>query len=112
MQLSPSVMSLTFIVCVIIHNTRLSKFTSVTHVLIADRYLQYTLRHRVFTSLHFITVHSSPSAKEVFAHLPFLTFRSSIPSHRPNMLVLDEPTNHLDLETVEALGKALLAFQV
>ena len=43
----------------------------------------------------------------------FFPCLSSLPSaHRPNMLVLDEPTNHLDLETVEALGKALLAFQV
>ncbi|KAK3725324.1 hypothetical protein QZH41_012014, partial [Actinostola sp. cb2023] len=30
---------------------------------------------------------------------------------RPNLLVLDEPTNHLDMETIEALGKALKAFQ-
>lgn len=44
--------------------------------------------------------------------LQFLPLPSSPPAHRPNMLVLDEPTNHLDLETVEALGKALLAFQV
>ena len=31
---------------------------------------------------------------------------------RPNFLILDEPTNHLDMETIEALGKALLKFQV
>jgi len=30
---------------------------------------------------------------------------------RPNVLVLDEPTNHLDLESIEALVKALLAFE-
>merc|ERR1719436_1878099 len=30
---------------------------------------------------------------------------------RPNLLVLDEPTNHLDIETVEALGQALLKFK-
>ncbi|XP_046850189.1 ATP-binding cassette sub-family F member 3-like isoform X2 [Xenia sp. Carnegie-2017] len=30
---------------------------------------------------------------------------------RPNFLILDEPTNHLDMETIEALGKALLKFQ-
>ena len=29
---------------------------------------------------------------------------------RPNVLVLDEPTNHLDLESIEALVKALRAF--
>lgn len=28
------------------------------------------------------------------------------------MLILDEPTNHLDVETVEALGKALVKFPV
>ena len=31
--------------------------------------------------------------------------------HEPNFFILDEPTNHLDIETVEALGKALLAFK-
>ena len=31
---------------------------------------------------------------------------------RPNFFILDEPTNHLDIETVEALGKALLKFNV
>ncbi|CRX37684.1 ribosomal protection-like ABC-F family protein [Estrella lausannensis] len=30
---------------------------------------------------------------------------------RPNILLLDEPTNHLDLKTLEALEKALLAFE-
>lgn len=30
---------------------------------------------------------------------------------RPNLLVLDEPTNHLDIETVEALGEALMKFK-
>jgi ATPase subunit of ABC transporter with duplicated ATPase domains len=30
---------------------------------------------------------------------------------RPNVLVLDEPTNHLDLESIEALGKALTAYE-
>lgn len=25
---------------------------------------------------------------------------------------MDEPTNHLDMETIEALGKSLLKFQV
>jgi len=30
--------------------------------------------------------------------------------HEPNFFILDEPTNHLDIETVEALGKALLKF--
>ncbi|XP_065186407.1 ATP-binding cassette sub-family F member 3-like [Sycon ciliatum] len=29
---------------------------------------------------------------------------------KPNMLILDEPTNHLDVETVEALGRALVKF--
>ncbi|XP_015590297.1 ATP-binding cassette sub-family F member 3 isoform X2 [Cephus cinctus] len=29
----------------------------------------------------------------------------------PNFLVLDEPTNHLDIESIEALGKALNAYQ-
>ena len=28
------------------------------------------------------------------------------------MLILDEPTNHLDVETVEALGRALVKFPV
>ena len=31
---------------------------------------------------------------------------------RPNFFILDEPTNHLDIETVEALGKGLLKFNV
>jgi len=31
--------------------------------------------------------------------------------HEPNFFILDEPTNHLDIETVEALGKALLKFK-
>ena len=30
----------------------------------------------------------------------------------PNFLILDEPTNHLDMETIEALGNAILKFQV
>lgn len=29
----------------------------------------------------------------------------------PNILILDEPTNHLDVETVEALGQSLNAYQ-
>ncbi|XP_054733647.1 ATP-binding cassette sub-family F member 3 [Anastrepha obliqua] len=29
----------------------------------------------------------------------------------PNFLVLDEPTNHLDIETIDALGRAINAFQ-
>ncbi|KAJ8321096.1 hypothetical protein KUTeg_002683 [Tegillarca granosa] len=29
----------------------------------------------------------------------------------PNFFILDEPTNHLDMETIEALGKALMKFQ-
>jgi len=31
--------------------------------------------------------------------------------HEPNFFILDEPTNHLDIETVEALGQALLKFK-
>lgn len=30
---------------------------------------------------------------------------------RPNFFILDEPTNHLDMETIEALGKALMEFK-
>ncbi len=30
---------------------------------------------------------------------------------KPNVLIMDEPTNHLDVETIEALGKALKAYQ-
>jgi len=37
--------------------------------------------------------------------LAAITFRP------PHILVLDEPTNHLDLQTVEALGKALIDFE-
>lgn len=29
----------------------------------------------------------------------------------PNFLILDEPTNHLDMESIEALGNAILKFQ-
>jgi len=29
----------------------------------------------------------------------------------PNFFILDEPTNHLDMETIEALGEALIKFQ-
>lgn len=31
--------------------------------------------------------------------------------HNPNFLILDEPTNHLDIETIEALGNAILKFK-
>jgi len=31
--------------------------------------------------------------------------------HNPNFLVLDEPTNHLDIETIEALGHALIKYK-
>jgi len=30
---------------------------------------------------------------------------------KPNFFILDEPTNHLDMETIEALGKSLIAFK-
>lgn len=30
----------------------------------------------------------------------------------PNFLVLDEPTNHLDIESIEALGKAIIKYNV
>lgn len=30
--------------------------------------------------------------------------------HNPNFLILDEPTNHLDIETIEALGHALIKY--
>jgi ATPase subunit of ABC transporter with duplicated ATPase domains len=36
---------------------------------------------------------------------------SRISVAKPNVLVLDEPTNHLDLESIEALVKALKAFE-
>lgn len=29
----------------------------------------------------------------------------------PNFLILDEPTNHLDIETIEALGEAILKYK-
>ncbi len=32
-------------------------------------------------------------------------------AHNPNFLVLDEPTNHLDIQTIEALGNALLKYK-
>ena len=32
-------------------------------------------------------------------------------AEKPNVLLLDEPTNHLDLEAIEALTKALIAFE-
>merc|ERR1719495_2809250 len=31
--------------------------------------------------------------------------------HSPNFLILDEPTNHLDIETIEALGNALIKYK-
>jgi len=31
--------------------------------------------------------------------------------HKPNFLVLDEPTNHLDVQTIEALGNAILNYK-
>jgi len=31
--------------------------------------------------------------------------------HKPNFLVLDEPTNHLDVQTIEALGNAILKYK-
>nr|QTW43718.1 ABCF3 [Eurytemora affinis] len=31
--------------------------------------------------------------------------------HNPNFLILDEPTNHLDIETIEALGNALIKYK-
>ncbi len=33
-------------------------------------------------------------------------------AHNPNFLVLDEPTNHLDIQTIEALGSALIKYKV
>ncbi len=33
-------------------------------------------------------------------------------AHNPNFLVLDEPTNHLDIQTIEALGNALIKYKV
>jgi len=30
---------------------------------------------------------------------------------KPNFFILDEPTNHLDMETIEALGKSLIAYK-
>lgn len=32
-------------------------------------------------------------------------------AHNPNFLILDEPTNHLDIQTIEALGNAILKFK-
>jgi len=32
-------------------------------------------------------------------------------AHNPNFLILDEPTNHLDIETIEALGHALIKYK-
>eukprot|EP00096_Caligus_rogercresseyi_P001585 TRINITY_DN1262_c1_g1_i2.p1 TRINITY_DN1262_c1_g1~~TRINITY_DN1262_c1_g1_i2.p1 ORF type:complete len:701 (-),score=246.04 TRINITY_DN1262_c1_g1_i2:141-2243(-) len=32
-------------------------------------------------------------------------------AENPNFLILDEPTNHLDIETIDALGKALLNYK-
>ena len=32
--------------------------------------------------------------------------------HQPNFLILDEPTNHLDVQTIEALGNAILKYKV
>ena len=31
--------------------------------------------------------------------------------HAPNFLILDEPTNHLDVQTIEALGNAILKYK-
>jgi len=31
--------------------------------------------------------------------------------HQPNFLILDEPTNHLDVQTIEALGNAILKYK-
>ena len=31
--------------------------------------------------------------------------------HSPNFMILDEPTNHLDIESIEALGHALMAYK-
>jgi len=33
-------------------------------------------------------------------------------AYNPNFLILDEPTNHLDIQTIEALGNALLKYKV
>lgn len=32
-------------------------------------------------------------------------------AHNPNFLILDEPTNHLDIQTIEALGNAILNYK-
>ena len=32
--------------------------------------------------------------------------------HGPNFLIMDEPTNHLDIQTIEALGNALIEYKV
>ena len=37
---------------------------------------------------------------------------TSIYLERPHILMLDEPTNHLDMQSIDALAKALNAFEV
>ena len=46
---------------------------------------------------------------DTFYHLPWFLF-SVLCGHNPNFLILDEPTNHLDIETIEALGHALIKY--
>lgn len=36
---------------------------------------------------------------------------TALSMQNPNFLILDEPTNHLDMETIDALGNALLKFR-
>ena len=44
----------------------------------------------------------------VWSYAEFQIFHSVLCGHNPNFLILDEPTNHLDIETIEALGHALI----
>ena len=44
----------------------------------------------------------------VWSYAEFQLFPSVLCGHNPNFLILDEPTNHLDIETIEALGHALI----
>ena len=49
------------------------------------------------------------SCRSILSFLILVSF-AVLCGHNPNFLILDEPTNHLDIETIEALGHALIKY--
>ena len=81
----------------------------------------------IFVGLLFSWVHALSAPAKLYVSSKFLIFVSQIEclsggqksrvafailcGHAPNFLILDEPTNHLDVQTIEALGNAILKYK-